>query len=218
MCPIYLVEQSIDLSSVSSTSFHNIIAKQSNNILSSVSSTSFHIANQGNYTLSCSISSTTSHIIAKSSSPNPSTVSTYTLPTDVNKRSFSSVTLGIILTPILVSVMVIITITLVVGLFVCAKVRKNGKSEVSVVHNDAYGIGLQDMAIHTYDYPTMGHLNVESFDIKANEAYATNIKTRGNEAYATNIKTRGNEAYATNIEMMGNEAYATNIVTQPNVV
>ena len=108
--------------------------------------------------------------------------------------------------------MVIITITLVVGLFVWAKVRKNGKSEISVVHNDAYGIGLQDMAIcaeDTYDYPTMGQLNVESFDTKANEAYATNIETRGNEAYTTNIETGGNEAYVTNIEIGGNEAYAT---------
>ena len=117
------------------------------------------------------------------------------------------------------SVMVIITITLVVGLVVCAKVRKNGKSEISVVHNDAHGIGLQNTGTHaedTYDYPTMGQLNVESFDTKANEAYATNIETRGNEAYATNIETGGNEAYATNIETGGNEAYATNIETGGN--
>ena len=109
----------------------------------------------------------------------------------------------------------------------CAKVRKSGKSEISVVHNVAYGTGLHDQntgthAEDTYDYPTMDQLNVEPFDTKANESYATNmiesvskmtcdpsIETGGNEAYATNIETRGNEAYATNIETGENEAYDT---------
>ena len=170
-----------------------------------------------------SVSSTTYH--------NPSAVSTYyALPTNVNKRSSDSTTLGIILAPI-VSITVIITITLVVGLVVCAKVRKNGKSEISAVHNVAYGTGLQNTATHaedTYDYRTMDQKNVH-FDTKANESYATNmiesvsnmtcdpsIETGGNEAYATNIETRGNEAYATNIETGENEAYATNIETRGN--
>ena len=90
------------------------------------------------------------------------------------------------------------------------------KSEISVVHNDAYGIGLQNTGTHaedTYDYPTMDHLTVEPLDTKGNEVYATSIETGGNEAYATNIETGGNEAHATNIETGGNEAYATNIET-----
>ena len=103
------------------------------------------------------------------------------------------------MTIILVTVIIMLTI-LLVGLIVCAKVRKNGKSEIFVVHNDAYGIVLQDMGTYaedTYDYPTIDYLTVDPFDTKKNVAYATNIETRENKAYATNVESWGDYATIT---------------------
>ena len=141
-----------------------------------------------------------------SSLPNQSTASiqpTNEIQTNENtdnNAASGSVTLVIIVAPI-VSVIIIMTLTLLVGLAVCFKVRQNRKNEVSIDCNEAYAIGLQNMATYaedTYDHPTMDQQTVEPFDIKGNEAYATVIETKGNEAYATVIETKANEAYATN--------------------
>ena len=127
------------------------------------------------------------------------------LPTQTNKNmdnnvnSGQSATLAIIVAPI-VSVIIIITLTLLVGLAVCLKVRQNRKNEVYIDRNEVCGIGLQNMATYAenmYDHPTMDQQTVEPFDIKGNEAYATVIETKENEAYATSTMIKSGVASAT---------------------
>ena len=96
---------------------------------------------------------------------------------------------GITVTALLL--VVIITMALVLGLLVSMKLKRYHKNE------GAYGNGLQDTDIHTYDYPTMDDQAMDSINTKKNEAYAANIEVKSNDAYAMSIPTERNEAYGT---------------------
>ena len=121
---------------------------------------------------------------------------TTTDPVNSNRTFFSvAVTAGVIVSLVLV---ITIAITFAVSLVVCMKARKINRATVSVVNNEAYGVALQDMATHiiegaAYTYPAVSE--ADTTEVKLNEAYTTNIVTKGNEAYVTNIVPERNEAY-----------------------
>ena len=119
-----------------------------------------------------------------------------TEPANSNRTTFPvAIAAGVIAFLVLI---IIVTITLIVSLAVCVKARKINRATVSVVNNEAYGVALQDMATHiiegaAYTYPAVSE--ADTTEVKLNEAYATNIVTKGNEAYVTNIVPERNEAY-----------------------
>ena len=109
-----------------------------------------------------------------------------------DSASFIGLITGITVTALLV--VIIITLTLVLGFLVSMKFKKHRKNE------GAYGSGLQDTDIHTYDDLTMDDQAIDSINIAKNEAYATiNIEAKSNDAYAMSIPTERNEAYGTTI-------------------
>ena len=116
-----------------------------------------------------------------------------------NNKGISPTIIIAITVNIVVFFIVVTTLTLVVAIAVCTKVRKTQKNEVSATRNNASGNISQDVPTHfeqdIYDYPNMSLQTEDSMDIQQNTAYATTIETKPSEAYAMNIITERNEAY-----------------------